>query len=87
MNEKASEYLRRNSAAIDQSLKLFDDPAYSQMIENIRSAPDSEARARFEAIAQSYADQNVDLEALHRHVRAMNKRSVEEGLLPPEAMK
>lgn len=87
MNKEAKSYLDRNQKAIQAAIALFDDPDYLEIIEQIRSTSDPAAKQLLETNAKSYAGENVDLEALHRHINAMNRRNVEEGLLPPETSK
>ena len=49
-------------------------------------AKSDEEREEIEQKLKELAHYSVDLEALHRHVAANNRRMVKEGILPPGAL-
>lgn len=84
--ETADQYLERNAKAMEDASELLCDPQYIELVENARSAVTPQEKKSWSDKARKYAASKVDLEALHRHVRAQNKRQVQEGLLPPSIL-
>lgn len=82
--ETADEYLARNAAAMKAVDECLLSPEHLDRFAAAMSDPDPVARAARLADFKRETYAALDIEALHRHIRAQNKRMQAEGMLPPD---
>jgi hypothetical protein len=83
--ESADEYTRRNEQALAEVEARLLSPEYLERFAKIQAEPDEEVRAKLEAELKRENYATLDLEALHRVIRARNRQWKAEGILPPDA--
>lgn len=85
--ETAEEYAERNRAAMEALEARMLSSAYMERFTSIRSEPDPVKRALLEAELKRENFAEIDMEAVHRNITARNRQMVQEGLLPPDALR
>ena len=84
-DESADEYAERNQAAMEALEKRILAPEYMARFAAIQSEPDPRRKAELEADLKRENFAAIDMEAVHRTIRARNRQWKAEGVLPPDA--
>lgn len=83
--ESAQDYACRNEQAMRELEKRLLDPGYIDAFAEAMSERDETIRAQKLAALQRETFRLVDIEAVHRMIRARNRQWKAEGILPPDA--
>lgn len=80
--ESPEEYAARNQRALQEVIAQLDSPEYFRRAMECMSDPDPISREAKRAKLREDNCNNLDLEALHRHVRDNQKRLEDSGVVP-----
>ena len=84
-DETSDEYAERNRAAMAALEARLLSPEYEAKIAAIEAIKDPAAKAKASAALKRENFALIDMEAVHRTIRARNRQFVAEGILPPHA--
>ena len=77
-DETAQGYSARNARAIEQMTNFLQEPAIVELMEKLHRATDAKERAALQHRLEVRRHESVDIEALHRHLRANAARMTRE---------
>lgn len=83
--ESSEEYVQRNQTAMEDLEKRILSPEYQARFSAIQEVQDPVKRAQLSAELKRETFASIDMEAVHRTIRARNRQWQKEGILPPDA--
>jgi hypothetical protein len=83
-NESAPDYVQRNQEAMQLLEERILSPEYMARFAAIQAEPDPVKRAKMSADLKRKNFAAIDMEAVHRTIRARNIQWKKEGILPPD---